>query len=198
LLKAAEAERSRIYRDLHDDVGSKLLSIAHAGRNTRLGGLASSALESLRDAVARVNNPDIGFDSFLVALREEMTLRLSSLGVELQWHQPSELPDWVLGSGEHHHLSRIFRELVSNIIRHSAATLVVFEVVPQGAGWMFALRDNGKGLMPGQTDGNGLQNLRARAEELGADIHWHNRVEGGVEVSLVLGQAPLSPIAAAP
>ena len=95
-------------------------------------------------------------------------------------------------------MSRIFRELVSNIIRHSGATLVVFEVVPQGAGCMFALRDNGKGLMPGQTDGNGLQNLRARAEELGADIHWHNRVEGGVEVSLVLGQAPLSPIAAAP
>lgn len=52
--QAAEQERLKIYRDLHDDVGSKLLSIVHADRDSKLGHMARSALESLRQAVARL------------------------------------------------------------------------------------------------------------------------------------------------
>lgn len=196
ILKAADEERSRIYRDLHDDVGSKLLSIAHAGRDTRLGGLASSALESLRDAVARVNNPEIDFAGFLTALREEMTLRLGSLGVALQWTQPEQLPPWVLDSAQHHHLSRIFRELVSNIIRHSGATEVTLQVQPLGADWEFLLADNGRG-MSSEAGGNGLHNLRTRADALGARIRWISRPEGGLQVVLVLPEVPFHSVAAA-
>ncbi|MES2606502.1 MAG: ATP-binding protein [Pseudomonadota bacterium] len=198
MLKAADQERSRIYRDLHDDVGSKLLSIAHAGRDTRLGGLASAALESLREAVARVNNPETSFGDFLQALQEEMTLRLGSLGVTLQWSQPEQGLEWMLDSGQHHHLSRIFRELVSNVIRHSGATEVAFAVRQVGDSWQFTLADNGGGMAPGQPAGNGLQNLRTRTAELGAHIQWNNRPQGGVLVSLALAEAPSTTGIAAP
>jgi signal transduction histidine kinase len=198
MLKAAEEERSRIYRDLHDDVGSKLLSIAHAGRDTRLGGLASAALESLRDAVARVNNPATGFHNFLSTLREEMNLRLTSLGLVLHWSQPAELEDWTLSSSQNHHLSRIFRELVSNIIRHSAATEVDFRVEALGDIWCFTLADNGKGMAGGQGTGSGLQNLRSRAEELGLAIQWSKSSAGGVLVSVLLPAKGLLGVAAAP
>ncbi len=196
--QAAEEERSRIYRDLHDDVGSKLLSIAHAGRDTRLGGLASAALESLRDAVARVNNPGMRFDAFLQDLKEEMQLRLHSLGITLGWWQPEQELDWELSSDQNYHLSRIFRELVSNIIRHSGATEVSFDVMPVGEGWRFRLTDNGGGLGPGQPAGGGGHSLRARAAELGATIAWHNGESGGVQVLLTLPKNAVKTLPLAP
>ncbi|HTR00310.1 MAG TPA: hypothetical protein VMH83_09980, partial [Candidatus Acidoferrum sp.] len=188
--QAAEDERTRIYRDLHDDVGSKLLSIAHAGRDTRLGGLASAALESLRDAVARVNNPEIRFDEFLRQLKEEMQLRLTSLGIVLGWWQPPAGLDWMLSSEQNYHLNRIFRELVSNIIRHAGATEVKFDVMQAGQTWRFLLADNGKGLAQQQPQGGGGSSLRARAGQLGASIAWNTRPEGGVLVVLELYAGP--------
>lgn len=185
-LRAAEDERVRIYRDLHDDVGSKLLSIAHAGRNTRFGTLASSALESLRDAVARANNPDIRFDEFLQELKEEMQLRLASLGLSLNWRQPSTGLQWVLSSHQNYHLSRIFRELVTNVIRHAGASAVGFDIWQADQAWHFRLSDNGVGMGGGQPEGSGGQNLRIRAEELGATIQWKSSSSEGVAVTLVL------------
>lgn len=188
LQKAAEEERSRIYRDLHDDVGSKLLSIAHAGRETRLGSLASSALESLREAVARVNNPEIPFSDFLHELKEEMTLRLASLGIALLWWQPEHDLDWQLSSSQNYHLSRLFRELVSNIIRHAAANEVEFSVQRAGNRWLFVLADNGCGFDTLQASGTGMRNLRIRAAELGAELGWNSGANGGVQVTLLLPQ----------
>ena len=191
--KAADEERSRIYRDLHDDVGSKLLSIAHAGRDTRLGTLASSALESLREAVGRVNKPEMAFGDFLAGLREEMTLRLANLGIALSWSQPQQGLDWRLASSQNYHLTQVFRELVSNIIRHAGATEVGFGVVMAGNGWLFTLTDNGRGFDPDQQGGNALRNLRSRADELGAGLRWASSAEGGVVVTLWLPLAPMVP-----
>lgn len=188
LQKAADEERSRIFRDLHDDVGSKLLSIAHAGRETRLGTLASSALESLREAVARVNNPEIAFGDFLYELKEEMVLRLASLGIVLHWWQPEQDLEWRLNSSQNYNLSRLFRELCSNIIRHAAASEVEFSVQPAGKRWLFVLADNGRGFDTLQTEGNGMHNLRLRASELGAEMAWSSRAGGGVQVTLLLPQ----------
>lgn len=191
--KAADEERSRIYRDLHDDVGSKLLSIAHAGRETRLGALASAALESLREAVGRANNPETAFGDFLQGLQEEMSLRLSNLGIALSWTQPQQGLDWRLASSQNYHLTRLFRELVSNIIRHAGATEVSFGVLMAGDGWLFTLTDNGRGFDTGQSGGNGMRNLRSRADELGAGLRWASGAEGGVVVTLWLPVPSMSP-----
>jgi hypothetical protein len=59
LQKVAEQERIRIYRDLHDEVGFKLLSIVHGGRDSTAAALASAALTNLREAVARANKPPL-------------------------------------------------------------------------------------------------------------------------------------------
>ncbi len=114
--QAAEQERLKIYRDLHDDVGSKLLSIMHADRGSKLGDMARSALESLRQAVSKANNPDQMLASFIDDIREETELRLRGSGHEVEWTQSAEMPTVIIPSTVAFNLNRILKEIVSNII----------------------------------------------------------------------------------
>lgn len=86
--------------------------------------------------------------------------------------------------------SRLFRELVSNIIRHAGANEVEFSVQRAGNRWLFVLADNGCGFDPLQASGTGMGNLRVRAAELGAELAWSSRASGGVQVTLSLPASP--------
>ena len=186
LQQAAQQERMQIYRDLHDDVGSKLLSIVHAGRDSRLGELASSALQSLRDAVSRANNPARPLDLFLAELREESELRLRGAGHNFHWEQPDELPDLVVSSRTAYNLNRIFKELVSNIIRHAGADEVVMRVIRDRDRWRLVLSDNGRGFDSSAVMGNGIRNINSRAAELDARAQWEAVPGQGVTLTLEL------------
>ena len=59
------------------------------------------------------------------------------------------------------------RELTSNVIRHSGARRVRCAVSLDGQRLVLVMRDDGRGLEPGRAEGNGLKNLRRRAEALG-------------------------------
>ncbi|GJM13530.1 MAG: hypothetical protein DHS20C12_19330 [Pseudohongiella sp.] len=186
LEQAAEKERLSIYRDLHDDVGSKLLSIVHAGRDNKLGDLARTALESLRSAVSRANSPEQTLEKFLEHLEEETRLRLESSGHELRWTQTGLIPDTILPSDVVFNLNQIFREIVSNIIRHASASQVNIYLQSNPKKFVFSVEDNGQGITSEDIKGNGLKNIKQRAEEIGATVAWEAMPEQGLRVLLEL------------
>lgn len=194
LRNVAENERINIYRDLHDDVGSKLLSIVHAGRVTstdsRMEDLAKSALESLRNAVSRVNNPDQSLPDLLAELAEESALRLRGSNHRFQWRQPEQIPNVVVSSPLVFNLNRVFKEVVSNIIRHAQAGKVDISVSVEGELWCFEVRDDGCGFDPENQQGNGVQNIKSRAAEIGAEVQWNRSDSGGVIFKICLVLAP--------
>lgn len=186
LVQAAEKERISIYRDLHDDVGSKLLSIVHAGRDNKLGALARTALESLRNAVSRANSPEQSLEQFLEQLAEETRLRLEGSGHQLLWSQAADIPNTILPSETVFNLNQIFREIVSNIIRHANASEVQIRLFRKEAEYYFEVEDNGRGMNSQNVDGNGLNNIKQRAEEIGASVEWNNLAIQGLCVRLKL------------
>jgi len=186
LVQAAEKERLSIYRDLHDDVGSKLLSIVHAGRDNKLGELARTALESLRNAVSRANSPEQSLQNFLEQLEEETRLRLEGSGHQLQWAQSDPIPAIILRSDIVFNLNQIFREIVSNIIRHANASEVKISLLSQHDRFVFEVSDNGQGIKEENIEGNGLNNINQRADEIGVDVNWKNIPLEGLTVRLTL------------
>ena len=186
LIQAAEKERLSIYRDLHDDVGSKLLSIVHAGRDNKLGDLARTALESLRNAVSRANSPEQPLAKFLAQLEEETRLRLEGSGHQLRWTLAEVVPTLILPSDVVFNLNQIFREIVSNIIRHANASEVHIQLQNMKERFIFIVEDNGEGFASEIVGGNGLGNIKQRAEEIDSIVTWENIDQQGLRVRLDL------------
>lgn len=189
LSQAAENERLKIYRDLHDDVGSKLLSIIHADRDSKFGNMARGALESLRQAVSRVNNPDQPLHTFLADIQEETELRLQGSGHEVSWKQIGNTPDLIIRSTIAFNLNRLLKEIVSNIIRHASANTVEVSVDFSEDYWKLILRDNGKGFDPFGPMGNGIANMQTRAEEIDATLTIDSSFDKGTCITISIFSA---------
>lgn len=187
--KAAEQERLKIYRDLHDDVGSKLLSIMHADRGSKLGDMARSALESLRQAVSKANHPDQMLQSFIDDIREETELRLRGSGHDVEWTQSAEIPEVIIPSTVAFNLNRILKEIVSNIIRHAEAQRVVVQMKLAGDSIEFIIHDDGRGFDRQGPLGNGINNIISRAREIGASVSWHSEPGAGTTICTVVPTA---------
>lgn len=175
--QAAERERQKIYRDLHDDVGSRLLSIIHADSGNKLGNMARSALESLRQAVSKANTPDQPLSRLLQDIREETELRLQGSGHQVVWLQ-SPMADVVVKSDTAFNINRIMKELVSNIIRHARASRVSVDIHRDHQHLCLCIGDNGMGFKPDNVEGNGLRNIRSRSAEIGANALTASSDEG--------------------
>lgn len=178
--RAAAQERQKIYRDLHDDVGSKLLAITHQEVESPISRLAGSALESIREAIYRSNYRDEPLLDFLSNVREEVTMRTDAQGISVRWFEDPDLPDSVLETSQCYHLSRVVRELVTNSLAHSRCTEIrlsfeIFEDNPELL--LFEFSDNGQGA-PAITNaasngkGSGLSNIAFRTEQIGGSFTW--------------------------
>lgn len=183
---ARAEERERIYRDLHDDIGAKLLSLAIRAPDPQAADIARSALQDLRDVVSRSNAADAPLLDLLADRRSEIESRCASARLRLVWNQPEDLPDRVLSAGEALHLGRILRESISNVLRHAGADSVVVSIHAAGGGYQISVEDDGRN--PAKKPGRGMRNMMARAEQLGGKIEW-TWGERGCRVFLTLPKA---------
>lgn len=183
--RGASEERLRIYRDLHDDLGAKLLSLAIGAENPDRADIARAALQDLRDVVSRAGQGPAPLSHLLADWRAEIQGRLDAAGLNLHWHQPQALGDPQVGPGAALHLGRILREAVSNVLRHADASRVEVTFEVADGRLLCTLRDDGRGLAePATGAGRGLRNMRARAGLLDAEIAWERAEPSGCRVSL--------------
>ena len=122
--QAVRQERERIYADLHDDLGAKLLGLVYQAESPVQADLARAILQDLRDVVTRSRGTPGTLGDVLADIRSEASQRLSAVGIGLAWDADDALPDPVLDSARALHLHRIVRESLSNTIRHAQARQV--------------------------------------------------------------------------
>ncbi|MDB6038129.1 MAG: hypothetical protein JWM99_1970 [Verrucomicrobiales bacterium] len=179
-----ERLRVRIASDLHDDVGSSLWSITLLSQMLEKHGavgpderqdigeinrIAVQTSNSIRDIVWLINP---AFDTVQdLALRMRDFAGTALRGTEYQFHCPESGLSRKLPLDFRKNLFLLFKEALTNVARHAHATRVeVYLDEPPGA-WRLTIRDNGVGFNPeAPASGNGLKNLRARAEKIGARL----------------------------
>lgn len=174
---AVAEERERIYRDLHDDVGAKLLSLVYRSATTEDAELARSALQDLRDVVSRSSSGSFDLDEVVADWRAECERRLADAGLRLEWRQPDNREELRLSQPQALNLGRILREAVSNTIRHARATQVCVELSLSETQLQLAIQDDGHGCLPmtsGKPSGRGMRNMEMRAAKLGGALQHGN------------------------
>ncbi len=191
----AAQERAKIFRDLHDDIGVKLLALLHTVSDVRQADLVRSVIYDLRDIVSRSRRPPGTLLEVLAQIRDEMEQRLEALGVHLAWQQEPGTPDVAVTGGAALNMFRIMREAVTNAIRHGHAREIRVSVAPQQEWLMFGIANDGGGALRVSSTGTGTLGMRERAMSLGGSLQWTEEPGGGVKVML---QVPLSALQSAP
>lgn len=192
--QAVAEERERIYRDLHDDVGAKLLSLVYRAGSPESADLARAALQDLRDVVSTTQQGNLDLGAVCADWRAECEQRLSEAGISLDWTQPNNLDGFDLTQPQALNLGRILREAVSNLIKHAQARNAWVRISLDADSLSLLIRDDGVGcngtsLRPA---GRGVHNMEQRAGRIGAIFTRHNHADGGCEVRVRL------PLAARP
>ena len=168
--QVTEKERKRIAADLHDDLGAKLLTIVHTSESERISTLAREALEEMRLSVRGLTGKPMRLVDALADWRAETVLRLGQANIEADWRGPTEEIEQLLPARGFVQTTRILREAVSNIIKHSGASHCKVRCAISDRQFGLTVQDNGKGIpmeLDGKLDrGHGMSSMKNRAKQM--------------------------------
>ena len=181
---ALERERTRIARDLHDDLGSRLSVIGLLAEGTETSSAARAAAETLDQLVWTVNaqNDTAGsFAAYASRLAEE---HLTAAGLRYRFHIQPGLGDRALGAETRRQVYLAFKEAINNVVKHARATEVHISVGIEGDTLVVEVADDGCGFAAGSGDptGIGLAGMRHRLEAVGGLAELTSAPGGGTRV----------------
>jgi signal transduction histidine kinase len=205
VLKGQEEERSRLAKDLHDGVGG-LLSGVKLSLSTMKGNVILSEknaqmlnnvvvqLDQSMNELRRVSHNMMPESLIKFGLAESLLIYCDSLnetglikvqlqtyGMEERMEQNTEIV-----------LYRIIQELLNNVVKHAEAKNVLVQLVRKNNRFNLTVEDDGKGFdlnSIAKNGGAGLNNIRARAEYLGATVDIQSAPAEGTSVNIEGGCA---------
>jgi signal transduction histidine kinase len=176
-------ERGRIARDLHDDIGARLLSGLYKTDLADTQRVLRDAIADMRTIVTGLSTHQPLLGQMIAALRHETGERLAAAGLEMNW------PIGQLDDEQHRldyltfrSLTSAHREVVSNIIRHAGARNVDIRI-DEADGWLgMVIADDGVGIDPayasGRAQGNGIPGLMRRISKIDGTVSITPQAKG--------------------
>ena len=185
--------RLRIARDLHDEVGSNLGSIAllsEVGKNGNakeedfeIRRIALSTIDSLRDIVWFLDPASDNMSDLQLKMKD--TARTMLPGISFDFSAPEETNGARPPLELRRNLFPIYKEILHNVAKHSRAGHVQIEVQNTARLFRLRVRDDGQGFDEHTIrPGNGLKNLRRRTAEMGGKIEIETRPGEGTVITV--------------
>jgi signal transduction histidine kinase len=206
-LAAAEGERQRWARELHDDTLQSLsalrIGLSAARRSNEPGALADavgSAVEQLEEAISNLRTlitdlrpaalDELGVKAAIEALAERSARYGIHVDVSVELADEQGTDGSRLTGELETALYRIVQEALTNAIKHGHATRAVVEVSEQARTVELLVRDDGRGFdTEAHTDGFGLLGMRERVALLGGDLTIESGAGTGTTVAATLPNA---------
>jgi PAS domain S-box-containing protein len=208
-----EQERSRIARELHDELGQQLtglkLDLSWLSRRLKDGREApfdkvDDMRESLDASIASVRRistelrplilDDLGFGEAVIWQADELSRR-SGLKIKLDLPAAGLITEDELATA----LFRIVQESLTNVVRHAQATQATVSLTATNEALTLCISDNGTGIGEGMRKGGiGVVSMRERAMACGADFSITSSPGAGTKITVRLALPPTNPTESQP
>jgi signal transduction histidine kinase len=174
--RAALQERQRIMQDIHDGLGSQLVSSLALSERGALNAQQTSALlreciDDLRLAIDSLAGTDDTFAVMAGNLRFRMEPRLRAAGIMLKWNCAALNDSAAVPAAHALPLLRIMQESLSNALKHSKASEIAVTLGTDDHALHIWVSDNGIGFDPQRIhQGKGVSGMEKRARGIGAEL----------------------------
>ena len=179
LINNIEAERKRISRDLHDDIGQSLSMVRSKINNEN--GIVREEIGRIIEQTRQISKnlypsqlEKIGLLRLIASLAENIQ---HSSGIVCSFDIHSAVDQLPLITQTH--LFRIFQECSNNTLKHSGAKALQISVEIKKENFIFTYLDNGTGLnVQKNNSGIGLISIRERAKIINATVQIDENIKG--------------------
>ena len=179
-------ERLRLAQDLHDDIGARLLTMMYRAPTPEMEDYLRHTLQDLKTLTRGLAASSHRLSEAAAEWRNDLGQRLQLAHCELAWSVVADR-DVELGVVQWSALTRLLRELVSNVIAHARATRVEIALRLDGNALKLVVADDGCGRDPSQwRAGLGLGGIRKRVRQLGGEVRWSEREPRGIRCEVHL------------
>ncbi len=193
---ALGSERERLMREMHDGIGSNLVTALAIAEKQKQ---PMATIKTLRRAISDLKNtvdslePVKGDIVALIGnLRHRMATDLKAAGLTSKWEVGQCKPIAWLDAANALHILRIFQEAISNVIAHSGATVMQIGCYEETRGGVTGVTafvaDNGSGFRPDSTtsSGKGMGNMQARTAAMRGVFEITAEAGGGTRLTVWL------------
>lgn len=195
---ALATERTRIARDLHDEViqrlfgvGLSLQSVLRSITDERIKGKIDDSIDQLDSIIKQIRTTIFALDTSERSGKSAVSARRKFLDLIQEYRSVSQIEislrfsgpiDTYLDETITQEALPFIREALSNVIKHSRATSVIVESAIESNKFSIRVTDNGVGLPKKAKTGNGIANMIARSQTLGGNTTFIANANGGLTV----------------
>lgn len=196
VIRAQEAERSEVGRELHDNVNQVLTTVklytemVHDGLSgekellKKSGQLLQSCIDEIRSISKRLSAPTLGDISLAESIKELLESINLTNRIEIVY-KGEDLAYLYIPQEVHLAVYRIIQEQLNNIIKYAEASLVTIALRKTRSMLTLQITDNGKGFdTAAKRTGIGITNMQTRAENLGGKFRVQSSQGNGCEVTV--------------
>ncbi|RJP65066.1 MAG: hypothetical protein C4539_13605 [Ignavibacteriales bacterium] len=197
-----ERIRLKIAADLHDNIGASLTEISIMSEilkskiNTdsdevrkylsSISNESRNVIASIRDIVWMVNPNQDTLKDLLTRLNDSFSDIFTQKGISFTTENIELLSEITLPMDYRHNLFLILKEGINNSLKYSYCDQLSLKAAVNGKRLEVILKDNGIGIKPNyKKNGNGLTNMKNRAEKIGGDLFINSDIYNGTELKFM-------------
>lgn len=200
LKKKMEQTRNKIAQDLHDDIGSTLsaiLLLSNAAKSkiqtgageareifAKLSEIAGTMMDEMSDIIWAITPRHDSMDQILERMRDYVAPITLARNMKFHFEADEDIRHLNLSMEKRKSLFLIFKESVINALKYSEGTTLCVRFYRSDGCMHMLVEDDGKGFCHISEAGNGLGNMKIRAENAGGEVAISSSENAGTMVHL--------------